>query len=177
MVALVGASFAFAANEMSPRGLKLQRNYFPSGIAAATNAATITSPPRVANSERDAVALRLKSKGLVCIGRDEVERLLGDPQVIFIDARAEEKFEAGHLAGAYELDAYHPERNLGTVLPLCQAATKVVVYCAGGECEDADAVAILLRDAGVAGDHLAVYGGGMDDWSSQHKPVEKGEHP
>jgi rhodanese-related sulfurtransferase len=171
-VAVVGAGFAFGANELSPRGLGLRRNYFPSGIVAATNPAP--SHPGVA--KEDPVTERLRSKGLTAIGHDEVERLLRDAQVVFVDARDEEKFEAGHIPGAYELDPYHPERALGTVLPLCQTSPKVVVYCAGGECEDADTVAILLRDAGVPADHLFVYGGGMDDWLAQHKTVEKGAH-
>ena len=171
-VAVVGAGFAFAANEFSPRGLGLRRNYFPSGVVAAINPA----PSHSGMAKEDPVTGRLRSKGLAAIGRDEVERLVGDPQVVFVDARDEEKFELGHIPGAYELDPYHPERAIGSVLPLCQSAPKVVVYCAGGECEDADTVAILLRDAGVPADHLAVYGGGMDDWSDRHKPVEKGAH-
>jgi rhodanese-related sulfurtransferase len=175
-VAIVGAGLAFAANELSPRGLTLRRNYFPTGVATATNLAPTRLPSRQDASDDDAVAARLKSKGLVCIGRNEVERLLVDSQIIFVDARDEDKFEEGHIPGAYELDPYHPERAMGTVLPLCQAAPKVVVYCAGGECEDADSVAILLRDAGVSADRLVVYGGGMNDWLAQHKPVEKGAH-
>ena len=31
LVAVVGAAFAFAANRISPRGLALARNYFPTG--------------------------------------------------------------------------------------------------------------------------------------------------
>ena len=38
---------------------------------------------------------------------------------------------------------------MGSVLPACLAARKVVVYCEGGECEDADSVAIMLRDVGI----------------------------
>lgn len=174
-VAVVGAGFAFAANEVSPRGLTLKRNYFPPGVVSATNPAPARLSPRPDGSDEDTAA-RLQSKGLVDIQRDEVQRLLGDSQVIFIDARDEEKFEQGHIPGAYELDPYHPERAFGTVLPLCQSAPKVVVYCAGGECEDADSVAIMLRDAGVPADRVVVYGGGMNEWTAQHKTVEKGAH-
>ena len=44
---------------------------------------------------------------------------------------------------------------------MCQAAEQVVVYCTGGECEDSDTAAILLRDAGVPTAKLFVYGGGF----------------
>jgi rhodanese-related sulfurtransferase len=187
-VGVVGAGFAFAANKISPNGLALNRNYFPSGVAATTNTATATlasaSPARVlspatttAKPGDDEVVARLKGKGLTWISREDVERMVGEAGVVLVDARDEEKFEKGHLPGAYELDPYHPERTMGTVLPACEAATKVVVYCAGGECEDADGVAILLRDGGIAAERLVVYGGGMDEWLAQHKPVETGARP
>ena len=174
-VAAVGAGVAFAANALSPRGLKLQRDYFPTRVASSpvvvTNAPPILPSP---NSTNNPVAERLKTKGLTDVNRADVKQLLANPQVVFVDARNPEKFEAGHLPGAVELDAYHPERSLDSVLPRCQAASKVVVYCAGGECEDADTVAILLRDAGIPADHLVVYGGGMDEWSTQHESIEQG---
>jgi 3-mercaptopyruvate sulfurtransferase SseA len=58
------------------------------------------------------------------------------------------------------------------MLPFCQAAEKVVVYCTGGECEDADTTAILLRDAGIPSQKLFVYGGGFAEWEASRLPVE-----
>lgn len=188
-MAVVGAGLAFAANSISPRGLALGRNYFPSGAyhltreTVATNAGLTAgdlyalSRPAANAANEDSVAARLKSKGLTDIDREEAQKLAGDPQVVFIDARSEEKFEEGHIAGAYELDPYHPERQMGTALAACQAAEKVVVYCEGGECEDADAVAILLRDGGVPAEKVFVYGGGMGDWRTHHNAMEKGARP
>jgi len=45
LVAVVGAAFAFAANQVSPRGLALARNYFPTG----TNDAVRMPPIAVAS--------------------------------------------------------------------------------------------------------------------------------
>jgi len=181
---------AFAANALSPRGLALGRNYFPTSVqgthgspssvsaspAAPSRARTVV-PAAGAPSSDATVEARLAGKGLTWISREDAEKLLGDPQAVFVDARDEEKFEQGHLRGAWELDPYHPERALGAVLPACLAARKVVVYCEGGECEDADSVAILLRDGGVPAEKLAVYGGGMKDWLAQSKGVETGARP
>jgi rhodanese-related sulfurtransferase len=191
LVAAIGAGLAFAANALSPRGLALNRNYFPAsvkttaapGVTNAPSPASTAPPPNTkpaANPSapaENAVDARLAAKGLTSIDRDETEKLVGDSQVVFVDARDEEKFEKGHLPGAMELDPYHPERALGTVLPACLAAREVVVYCEGGECEDADSVAIMLRDAGVPADKLVVYGGGMKDWVAQGKSVETGARP
>jgi rhodanese-related sulfurtransferase len=58
---------------------------------------------------------------------------------------------------------------------VCLAAEKIVVYCAGGDCEDSRFAAILLRDAGVAPEKLFVYSGGLHAWTAAGLPVESGE--
>jgi rhodanese-related sulfurtransferase len=185
IVMAVAASFAFAANELSPHGLKLGRDYFPS-VASATNVPPKITPPadvrpaaHEENSETAEIDQRIKSKSLQPIDRAQVERLFHDPRyqqglVIFIDARDEEHYSAGHIPGAYELDRYHPEKDLAADLVPCQNAEQVVVYCTGGDCEDAEFTALMLREAGVSNKNIFVYGGGFDDWSANHLPLEEG---
>jgi 3-mercaptopyruvate sulfurtransferase SseA len=72
------------------------------------------------------------------------------------------------------LDRYHPEKDLAADLVPCQNAERVVVYCMGGDCEDAEFTALMLRDAGVSNKNLFVYGGGFDEWSASHLPLEQG---
>lgn len=187
LVAMVACAFGFAANQLSGRGLNLGRNYFPSGtntimaapriaapIATATNSANNT------NEEIPDVDQRLKDKGLQPISLAEVKRLFHNPgyrqgEIIFVDARNEEEYNDGHIPGAWQLNPYHPERELSDVQPRCLAARQVVVYCTGGECEDADSTALFLRDqAGVPPKKIVVYGGGYDQWSSEHLPIERG---
>lgn len=184
MVIVGGFALALAANQFSPRGLDLSRNYFPTGTnQAAASARTRQVPAQTAGtnapSEADELSERLRGKGLQEIKRSQVEALLRDPRardgrVIFVDARDEDHYSAGHLAGAYELDPYHPEKQLGTVMPACQAAEEIIVYCAGGECEDADTVAILLGENGIPGRKIFVYGGGFNEWDDAHLPLEFG---
>jgi rhodanese-related sulfurtransferase len=177
IVAIVGAGIALAANELSPRGLALSRNYFPAG----TNLAPVAPVPVQTNepSESDQLSERLRGKGLQELKRSQAEILFHDPRdkdgrIVFVDARDEDHYQEGHIPSAYELDPYHPEKELGTVLPICNAAEKVVVYCTGGDCEDSDTAAILLRDGGVPGQKLFVYGGGFNEWEAGHLPVETG---
>jgi rhodanese-related sulfurtransferase len=181
VVALFCAALAFAANELSPRGLNLGRNYFPSGTGTASVSPPKLSPPTFPSTNEDASAevdQRLKDKGLQPLSRVETEKLFHDPRhgqglIIFVDARDEDHYRDGHIPGAYELNPYHPEKELAQVLPVCQIALQVVVYCAGGECEDADSTALLLRDAGVPMPKLFVFGGGYNEWSERHLPEEK----
>jgi rhodanese-related sulfurtransferase len=182
-VIVTGAVAGLAANQISPRGLALSRNYFPAGtnaVAVAPTPMTIASNSAPTNAVSDPLAERLRSKGLQGMNRNEVEKLLHDPgasdgHIVLIDARDDEHYEAGHIPGAYELDPYHPDDYLPAVLPVCQAAEKIIVYCAGGECEDSDTAAILLRDAGIPNTKLFVFTGGYTEWNDHHLPLEMGE--
>jgi rhodanese-related sulfurtransferase len=196
VVVLAAAAFAFAANEVSPRGLSLGRNYFPGGTnnavaplrvsrpsapagETAADAAPSGSPLTNQEPVLDDIDQRLKDKGLQPLSRARTLELFHDPRyqegpIVFVDARNQEHYEAGHIPGAYQLDPYHPEQQLGGVLTACQVAEQVVVYCTGGDCEDADTTAILLRNAGVLNQKLFVYGGGYDDWADKHLPLERG---
>jgi rhodanese-related sulfurtransferase len=184
IVAIVGLGVALAANQLSPRGLALSRNYFPAGTnpAPAVPAPVLVAPVAAGtdeNSEAAQLSERLRDKGLQEVKRGHAEILFHDPgaqmgRIVFVDARDEDHYKDGHIPGAYELDPYHPEKKLGAVLTVCEAAEKVVVYCTGGDCEDSDTAALLLRDGGVPGGKLFVYGGGFTEWESSHLPVETG---
>lgn len=206
IVSLIGALLALAANEISPRGLRLVRNYFPETtpapvpVLAATNSApalpvtnpaltTVAAPSNSAPAELTdsqideqvaaAAVARLKARGLQVVSFDEVKKLLHDPgyqdgSIIFVDARDDEHYQAGHIPGAYQLDYYHPDKYLATVLAACQKAGRIVVYCTGGDCEDSELTALLLRDGGVPNDKLFVYSGGITEWDAKKEPIETG---
>jgi rhodanese-related sulfurtransferase len=179
LVGLTGAVLAFTANQVSPHGLKLSRNYFSGGALAVSRG----NPGTTETGQAGGTQLpekQLAAEGLQLIDSQHVTELFNDPAkaeglTIFVDARDDDHFSAGHIPGAYQLDHYHPENYLAQVLPACQFAQKIVVYCKGGTCEDSEQTAIFLRDAGIPRDRLFVYAGGFDDWSAQHRPVETGD--
>ena len=184
-----GLAFAFLANLLSPRGLDLARNYFPGDTAPSlvqprpvppsTNSGktNVTAP---APSRAVSLKERLEAKGLHFLERAEVEKLFHDPRaqwngILFIDARGEHDYQAGHIPGAYEFYPYYPQKYLQNVLTPCQIAEQIVVFCTGGECEDSESAALFLRDAaGVPGEKLFIYGGGMTEWEAAKLPVETG---
>ncbi|HVV73715.1 MAG TPA: rhodanese-like domain-containing protein [Verrucomicrobiae bacterium] len=184
VVAAIGMGLALAANSLSPRGLSLTRNYFPGGHAATLAAPSGTNDAAHAASAgapgpQAVLAAQLRQEGLGLADSNEVVRLFHDPrtqqgQVIFIDARDDEHYTQGHIPGAYQLDYYHPGTYLATVLPMCQIAQQIVVYCNGGDCEDSKHTAVFLRDAGVPGTKLLVYAGGIGEWTTNGLPVETG---
>jgi rhodanese-related sulfurtransferase len=182
LVALIGALFAFGANALSPRGLKLAVDYFPGGTRpqpapVTTNGATQgTAVAHPAHSIVD----HLREKGLNAVDTQKAEQLFRDPgfqlnNIVFIDARKDEAYQEGHIPGAFQLDRFHPENYLGDVLPACLGAQQIVVYCNGGECEDSEFAAILLRDsARIPGEKLLVYAGGITEWKAKGLPIETG---
>ena len=187
LIAAVGSALALAANALSPRGLRLSRNYFPNGERGAPSVpATAARSPAASGAAAfgsanpaEAVLRRLEKHGLRAVMASEVIALYRDPQyeqglTVFVDARDDAHFGAGHIPGAWQFNHYRAENYLPAVLPVCLIALKVVVYCTGGQCEDSEFAALMLRDAGVPAENLFVYPGGITEWMTKHQPVEIG---
>jgi rhodanese-related sulfurtransferase len=177
LVALAGAVVAFAANAISPRGIKLSRDYFPgtTSLPAAASPLIPTAP-----GSQSALEQRLQQQGLAIARHDQVVDLFhaaqsGAGSVLFIDARSPDRYQEGHIPGALEFDPYHPELKMAAVLPVCLGAGTVVVYCSGGDCEDSEFAAVALRNAGVPASRLLVYPGGIAEWKTNGLPLEAGE--
>ena len=183
LVAALGLALALAANALSARGLRLNRNYFPGGeklaVANAGTNALATGSNAAPASSLDAARLRLQQHGLQVVSSNEVVALFRDPRyepglLVFVDARDDDHYTAGHIPGAWQFHHYHPEKYLPDVLPVCMAAQQVVVYCGGGDCEDSEFAAVTLREAHVPGENLFVYAGGFTEWTNLGLPVEIG---
>lgn len=182
LVGLVGALLAFAANALSPRGLKLTRNFYPHDHERAMPGSTNTLAGAGATNgpSFQQVADRLRQAGLQVALSNQVAQLFHDPGygqnlVMFIDSRDDQHYRSGHIPGAFQLDYYRKENYLDGVLPGCQVAQQILVYCYGGNCEDSELTATLLRDAGVPKEKLLVYIGGFTEWTNNRMPVEIGE--
>jgi rhodanese-related sulfurtransferase len=185
VVAVCGVGLALIANAVSPRGLKLDRNYFPGSAPSVSPGATVSTNQAGTNGSVAAtpagspLEARLGSEGLGLAQASAVHQLLDDPRlaqgsVLIIDARDDEAYEKGHIPGAWQLDHYHPEKYLPAVYPLCQHADQIIVYCNGGDCEDSVFTAVMLRDSGISREKLQVFGGGITEWNANHWPVEIG---
>lgn len=181
LVAVLGLFAALAANYISPRGLSLTRDYFPPKhkIGPHPGGATPARQRQGETNPTPAAVLARPETEIATVTTAQALELFHDPQyeqelIVFVDARDDRHYEEGHVPGAYQLDRYHPENHLPTVLPACLDATRVVVYCTGGECEDSHFAAQSLQEAGVPTERLSVYAGGMTEWEARRLPVESG---
>lgn len=151
-----------------------------SATSATTAVVTTNVPAPVPTGGVPAeVLLRLQKHGLQVVMSNDVTRLFRDPRyeqgvVVFVDARDDAHYTAGHIPGAHQFNHYRPEQYLPTVLPACLQALQIVVYCTGGQCEDSEFAAIMLRDAGIPKDNLFVYPGGINEWTALQQPIELG---
>ena len=191
LVAVVGLALALLANQLSPRGLSLSRDYFPRtpappssatpGVTVPADTSRPTTPSAVPGTATagEKVRARLEARGFRFIEPAEARQLFEDPRraqelVVFMDARNDQHYQEGHVPGAYQFDHYYPGNHLPVVMPVCQQAELIVVYCSGGDCEDSEFAAVALQEAGIPADRLGVYGGGMADWQTNGMPVEVG---
>jgi rhodanese-related sulfurtransferase len=112
------------------------------------------------------------------VDSNQVVQLYHDPrhalnQVVFVDARNDDHYQAGHIPGAFQLDYYRPAEYLPVLMPIAQTAEQIVIYCNGGTCEDSELAAGLLAQA-VPKEKLLVYAGGFAEWLTNGLPVEVG---
>lgn len=175
LLAVVGFILALLANAVSPRGLSLQRDYFPAAPVGAPVSAHLSASLTIGTGRH----ARLVQNGIRHVTHARAVELFQDPssasgRIIFIDARAEASFRAGRIRGAYRLDHYRLDQSIAEILGACAIAEHIVVYCNGGECEDSELVAIDLLAFGVPAQKLAVYSGGIAEWQAHGMPVESG---
>jgi rhodanese-related sulfurtransferase len=99
------------------------------------------------------------------IGAHEVLRRLSDDQIILLDVRPAEEYEASHLPQARSIPLTELEARLAE-LPVDK---EIVAYCRGPYCVFADEAVALLRTRGYQAHRLAE---GLPDWRALGLPIE-----
>lgn len=203
-IVAISLVLGLGVNAVNEDGLKLSRNYFerlakvttqPAGVQAGADsrpggavepgpqpapaAATAAGSSAVGPAAVSPAARRLLEAGVGIAHLDDVKTMLESPvygsMEVLIDARDDRHYQAGHIPGAYQLDHYHVDRYLPALLPVVFPADRVIIYCAGGECEDSELAAMDLIRSGVDRSRIFVYLEGYKEWASRGEPVEKGE--
>jgi len=187
---IVGAAtlgLGLLANGLNEDGLSLGKNYF--GVVLKPASETDSAPaenqaqPDQAPAEDDVIATvsaRLRETGLQPIDHDSVVELFEHPDreaglIVFVDARNDEHYRAGHIPGAYQFDHFHLDRYVNDVMPVLETAEKVVVYCYGKDCTDSEITATYLINFGVDRKLVSIYVGGIQSWCEAGFQVETGE--
>jgi rhodanese-related sulfurtransferase len=99
------------------------------------------------------------------IGAQEVLHRLSDDQILLLDVRPAEEYEAGHLPQARSIPVTELEARLAE-LPFDR---EIVAYCRGPYCVFADEAVALLRGRGYQARRLEQ---GVPEWRTLGLPVE-----
>lgn len=99
------------------------------------------------------------------MGAHELLRHLSDDQIVLLDVRPAEEYEASHLPQARSIPVTELEARLAE-LP---ADREIVAYCRGPYCVFADEAVALLRARGYSARRLEQ---GVPEWRALGLPVE-----
>jgi rhodanese-related sulfurtransferase len=104
------------------------------------------------------------------LNRDELLSRAGDGEVIVLDVRPREEYEAGHIPGAVSIPLADLKGRMATLPP----GAEIVAYCRGPYCVLAPQALELLRRGGFTARRLV---DGFPEWRRAGFPVATGEHP
>ena len=101
-------------------------------------------------------------------GIDLTTALQWHEKVLWVDARPQDQYNAGHIPGALLLNSYEWEELLDPFLDQWKPGRTVVVYCSSADCDLSKEVAQRLRKE-VQIPNVYVLKGGWQAWLDSKK--------
>lgn len=143
---------AFTVNFFSPKGIALVGDWDKSdGVITA-------------KAKDDAVVREREIKEL------GIAKAIYDKGYIFVDARAEEVYEDGHIKGAVSLPIGQFYEMIVQFIENYPLSTPLVTYCSGRECDDSHRIAKYLSEEGYTNVHVFI--DGYPAWEQEGYPIE-----
>jgi len=125
---------------------------------------------RLADVERLVEAYVGSRNGLEPVSRKELhKRMRSGEQLVVLDVRPKDEFEAGHLLGAVSIPLAELERRLRQV----PKNREIVAYCRGPYCAFAPEAVRVLKKRGYKARQLE---DGFPEWSAAGLPVERNDN-
>ena len=155
MIILVGLAviLAFVVNTFSPRGIALVGQW-------DTAKGVITADP-YPGEER-------KPEEIDSVIR--AKEIFDKDHVLFVDARSQDDYEQGHIAGAVSLPLGQFDEKIESFLNVHSLDQPMITYCSGRTCEDSHNLARLLLEAGFT--DIRVFIDGFPGWEAEGHPIE-----
>jgi rhodanese-related sulfurtransferase/uncharacterized membrane protein len=188
LLALAALALGIAVNFTRPGRVDWQRQWPPYAslakeavLAVQDHPAPLPAEAAIEETEDERgqamaqVAAEVESNlGIVEIGLAEALRFhrYGRDFMLWLDARNDELFQAGHIAGALQIHYYEQEPYLAAFAQAVAQSSPMalVVYCKGKDCHDSHFLAEDLQKQGF--NNIYVYRDGYEDWVKAGGPVE-----
>jgi rhodanese-related sulfurtransferase len=149
----VSLILALVVNTFSPKGISLVGQWD-------------TAKGLITASSAEGAAGQLQEIDSVAWAKDIFDK--GD--VLFVDARSQNDYENGHIAGAISLPIGQFEKRIGFFLNRYPPEQPIVTYCSGRNCEDSHELARFLSDVGFT--NVRFFIDGFPAWEAEGYPVE-----
>lgn len=164
---LAASSLAIALTVNTARGksgLQLGRDHFPADSLEATAGAGEGE-----TSEQEAEGSVKPQHGYQSFTLEDAKTYQPYAEardgIVFLDARSKKLYDAGHIPGARLCHHYRQGEYLPALLDELRGADLVIIYCAGGDCEDSIQLATdLVFTHGLSKEMIAIYEGGYEEW-------------
>jgi len=171
----VALLLALANSFLNPSAMALGTNYFPGSAADPSQAESgnggSSLVPGKPQHEFQVADLEEMKADMAFFSEPE-----GD--ILCLDARDPELYRKGHIPGSLLLDHYHKDKYLPELLPRLQNAAMIIIYCAGGDCEDSIFLArSLMYEYEIDKEVLWIYEGGMLEWEAEGMELTEGSTP
>lgn len=154
LIILLGIAvvIAFTTNFFSPNGIALFGDW-------DTSKGVITARPK-----DDIVNHELEIEDILT-----AKRIYDRQDAIFVDARAQEDYEDGHIEGAVLLPVCQFEEFIDEFIEKYPFSKFIVTYCSGRECEDGHDLAQCLIEEGY--ENIRVFIDGYMGWKEEGYPI------
>lgn len=116
---------------------------------------------------------QLQAKGFgeeLIVPLEEAEALYFSGQAVFLDARSDESFSQGHIAGARNLPWMEFENRAGEALADVPKDAEIITYCDGESCSLSKELALALLGNGYTRVRVLLNGWAL--WQQAGLPTE-----
>lgn len=167
IIVAVAAAMGLICNKLRPDPLPLIRKPVQESRRSVTKddlmCAGSTASSKKRSGETPFVSIR------------DARVLFDERTALFVDARSDDAYTAGHISGAISCYWRHSESLVCPELERKAHGRVVVVFSCDSECHDA----IRLADAlsGCCNSRVAILAEGMRGWKAARFPITRGEEP
>ena len=114
--------------------------------------------------------LSLKEIDARFLTAEETKAFHDSGQSIFLDARRNDEFNRGHIAGALNFPAEEFTQRFVGLAPMLPQEVTMIVYCGGSDCDQSRMLADRLAQMGYR--DLKIFHGGWREWQKRGWPAE-----